>query len=389
MGTVSLEQVSRRFGTHIAVDDLSLTVQNGEFLVLLGPSGCGKTTSLRMLAGLEQPTSGLIRIDSQIVNDIPPGRRDIGMVFQSYALYPHMTVYRNLVFGPRIRGENREATDRAVRDIAEVLGLAQLLDRRPSELSGGQRQRVALGRALLRHPKLFLMDEPLSNLDAALRGQVRTELVRLHRKFGITTVYVTHDQIEAMTMANQIAIMSHGRLQQAGAPQDVFDDPVNETVARFVGSPPMNILPGSLRQEGGRLIINLLGHDVTLPAWAALAAREPPAGEVRIGIRPTDIGVDLSESGAGPAGEIGFVESLGAETYLTIASGRTTLICRAPGRMRLLPGDTVGLTLDPHHLYAFDPETGSALLDRSARRGTIERDNTRRASTQHSDTGGF
>jgi ABC-type sugar transport system ATPase subunit len=382
MGAVSLERVSRRFGSHVAVDDLSLTVQNGEFLVLLGPSGCGKTTSLRMLAGLEQPTSGLIRIDNQIVNDIPSGRRDIGMVFQSYALYPHMTVYRNLVFGPRIRGENRDATDRAVRDIAEVLGLAQLLDRRPSELSGGQRQRVALGRALLRHPKLFLMDEPLSNLDAALRGQVRTELVRLHRKFGITTVYVTHDQIEAMTMANQIAIMSHGRLQQAGAPQDVFDDPVNETVARFVGSPPMNILPGSLRQEGGRLIINLLGYDVGLPAWAALASREPPAGDVRIGIRATDIGVDLGKSDMGPAGEIGFVESLGAETYLTITVDKTTLICRAPGRMRLLPGDVVGLTPDPNYLYAFHPETGSALLDRSARPGTIDRDSTRCAFPQ-------
>jgi multiple sugar transport system ATP-binding protein len=381
MGAVSLEHVSRRFGSHIAVDDLSLTVQNGEFLVLLGPSGCGKTTSLRMLAGLEQPTSGLIRIDNQIVNDIPSGRRDVGMVFQSYALYPHMTVYRNLVFGPRIRGENREATDRAVRDIAEVLGLGQLLDRRPSELSGGQRQRVALGRALLRHPKLFLMDEPLSNLDAALRGQVRTELVRLHRKFGITTVYVTHDQIEAMTMANQIAIMSHGRLQQAGVPQEVFDDPVNETVARFVGSPPMNILPGSLRQEGGRLIVNLLDHDVTLPPWAALAAREPP-GEVKIGIRATDIAVDPGKSDTGPAGEISFVESLGAETYLTIAADKTTLICRAPGRVRLLPSDIVGLRPDPNYLYAFHPETGSALLDRSARPGTIDHDSTRRAFPQ-------
>jgi multiple sugar transport system ATP-binding protein len=207
-------------------------------------------------------------------------------------------------------------------------------------------------------------------------------LVRLHRKFGITTVYVTHDQIEAMTMANQIAIMSHGRLQQAGAPQDVFDDPVNETVARFVGSPPMNILPGNLRQEGGRLVVNLLDHDVTLPPWAALAVREPP-GEVKIGIRATDIAVDLGKSDAGPAGEISFVESLGAETYLTIAADKTTLICRAPGRVRLLPGDIVGLRPDPNYLYAFHPETGSALLDRSARPGTIDHDSTRRTFPQH------
>ena len=385
MGVVSIEQVSRRFGAHVAVDDLSLTVQNGEFLVLLGPSGCGKTTSLRMLAGLEKPSSGLIRIDGQVVNDVPPGRRDIGMVFQSYALYPHMTVHRNLVFGPRIRGENREATDSAVTEVAEVLGLGQLLDRRPSELSGGQRQRVALGRALLRHPKLFLMDEPLSNLDAALRGQVRAELVRLHRKFGITTVYVTHDQVEAMTMANQIAVMSQGKLQQAGAPQDVFDDPLNETVARFIGSPPMNFLPGTLRQDEGRLVVRLLGRDIPLPDWMTSAARQLPSGELKIGVRPTDIGVDSEPSGNGPSGQISFVESLGAETYLTVVLGSITLVCRAPGRMRLAPGDTVGLSFDPNYLYAFDPETGAALLDRSARRGLIEVDPTRRASQQHSD----
>lgn len=389
MSTVSIEEVSRRFGAHVAVDDLSLTVQNGEFLVLLGPSGCGKTTSLRMLAGLEHPTSGLIRIDGQVVNHVPPGQRDIGMVFQSYALYPHMTVYKNLVFGPRIRGENRDATDRAVGEVTEVLGLGQLLERRPSELSGGQRQRVALGRALLRHPKLFLMDEPLSNLDAALRGQVRAELVRLHRKFGITTVYVTHDQVEAMTMANQIAIMSSGRLQQAGAPQDVFDDPLNETVARFIGSPPMNILPGSLHAESGRLAVRLLGHDIVLPAWAKLTLPHLPAGEVKIGVRPTDIGIEPDSSlSSSPSAQVSFVESLGAETYLTVIAGSTTLVCRAPGRMRLAPGDTVGLSFDPAFLYAFDPETGAALLDRSARRGATEVDPTRRTSPQYSD-GGF
>ncbi len=255
MAAVTLEKVWRTFGPHVAVQDLSLSINDGEFLVLLGPSGCGKTTSLRMLAGLERPTSGIIKLDERIVNDVPPGDRDIGMVFQSYALYPHMTVYGNLIFGPRVRREDKNATQRALLDVAQVLGLEKLLDRRPSQLSGGQRQRVALGRALLRQPKLFLMDEPLSNLDAALRGQVRAELVRLHRTFGITTVYVTHDQVEAMTMADKIAVMFNGRLQQAGSPQDIFNNPSNLKVATFIGSPPMNILQGVLRGEGSQLWI--------------------------------------------------------------------------------------------------------------------------------------
>ncbi len=370
MGTVSIEQVWRRFGAYTAVADLNLTVANGEFLVLLGPSGCGKTTSLRMLAGLETPTSGLIRLDGRVVNDVPPGLRDIAMVFQSYALYPHMNVYRNLVFGPRIRGENKASTDKAVREVAGVLGLDQLLERRPGELSGGQRQRVALGRALLRQPKLFLMDEPLSNLDAALRGQVRAELVRLHRKFGITTVYVTHDQVEAMTMADQIAIMSHGRLQQAGAPQDVFDDPLNQTVATFIGSPPMNILPGVLKSEDGRLVVYVLGHDLVLPAWAALSSARALPGAVKIGVRPTDIAVGLSATPLKPSGRIGVVESLGAETHLTVTCDGDSVGCLAPGRMRLDVGNTVSLSFDPEYLYLFDTDTGVSLLDRSARKAT-------------------
>jgi multiple sugar transport system ATP-binding protein len=235
---VSIEHVWRRFGPQVGVADLSLSIEDGDFLVLLGPSGCGKTTSLRMLAGLERPSEGVIRIDGRVVNDVSPGERDVAMVFQSYALFPHMTVYKNLAFGPRMRRENKAATRAKILEVAATLGMTALLDRRPSELSGGQRQRVALGRALMRQPKLFLMDEPLSNLDAALRGQMRTELVALHRRLGITTVYVTHDQVEAMTMATKIAIMFEGRLHQMASPAAIFDDPVNLAVATFFCAAP-------------------------------------------------------------------------------------------------------------------------------------------------------
>ena len=364
MANVGIDKVWRSFGPYHAVADLNLEISDGEFVVLLGPSGCGKTTSLRMLAGLERPTSGIIRIDNQVVNDVPPGDRDIGMVFQSYALYPHMTVYRNLVFGPRVRRENKAETQKNVQDVAEVLGLQKLLDRRPNELSGGQRQRVALGRALLRRPRLFLMDEPLSNLDAALRGQVRAELVRLHRKFGITTVYVTHDQVEAMTMADKIAVMFQGRLQQVGSAQEVFDNPVNRTVATFIGSPQMNILPGRLSSVAGRTAITLLGHEVTLPPWARLSAK-PQTHDILVGVRPTDISAQPPDVSMGPRARIEFVKSLGPEIFLTLSCASQTLVCRAAGRQHLTIGDEVSLGLDPDYLYAFDQDTGKSLIDRS------------------------
>jgi multiple sugar transport system ATP-binding protein len=261
--------------------------------------------------------------------------------------------------------------------------LGDYLARKPAALSGGQRQRVALARAIVRTPKLFLMDEPLSNLDAALRGQVRAELVRLHRKFGITTVYVTHDQVEAMTMASQIAIMSRGRLQQAGTPQDVFDNPRNQTVATFIGSPPMNILPGALRIEAGRLVVRVLGHDLALPAWASLIEARGLPGKLNIGIRATDIAVE--PSAFGPRGEITFVESLGAETYLSVQCEGANVLCRAPGRMRLHPGEIISMSFDPEFLYAFDAETGNALLDRSARKLAGAEEMRQREPLQHSE----
>ena len=365
MSQVSVEHVWRRFGPQVGVADLSLSIEDGDFLVLLGPSGCGKTTSLRMLAGLERPSEGVIRIDGQVVNDISPGQRDVAMVFQSYALFPHMTVYGNLAFGPRMRRENKPATHAKILEVAATLGMTALLDRRPSELSGGQRQRVALGRALLRQPKLFLMDEPLSNLDAALRGQMRTELVSLHRRFGITTVYVTHDQVEAMTMATKIAIMFEGRLHQMASPSTIFDDPVNLRVATFVGAPRMNILPGVLRRDEGGLSAEVLGASIALPPGLDARAGVTLPAPVSIGIRPSDISVAPADGDAQFAAVVDFVEPMGSETFVTLQRDGHAVTCRASGRARFAIGENAMLTPDARFIYAFDPDSGAALIDRS------------------------
>ena len=365
MSQVSVEHVWRRFGPQVGVADLSLSIEDGEFLVLLGPSGCGKTTSLRMLAGLERPSEGVIRIDGQVVNDISPGQRDVAMVFQSYALFPHMTVYGNLAFGPRMRRENKAATHAKILEVAATLGMTALLDRRPSELSGGQRQRVALGRALLRQPKLFLMDEPLSNLDAALRGQMRTELVSLHRRFGITTVYVTHDQVEAMTMATKIAIMFEGRLHQMASPSTIFDDPVNLRVATFVGAPRMNVVPGVLRRGEAGLVAEMLGASVALPPGLEAHAGVTLPAPVSIGIRPSDIAVAPADGDAQFAAVVDFVEPMGSETFVTLQRDGHAVTCRASGRARFAIGENATLMPDARFIYAFDPDSGAALIDRS------------------------
>ena len=365
MSSVSIGHVWRRFGTQVAVEDLTLDIADGDFLVLLGPSGCGKTTTLRMLAGLEHPTDGEIRIDGRVINDVPPGERDVAMVFQSYALFPHMTVHGNLSFGPRMRRENRAETAAKIADVATVLGLTPLLNRKPSELSGGQRQRVALGRALLRQPKLFLMDEPLSNLDAALRGQMRTELVSLHRRLGITTVYVTHDQIEAMTMATRIAIMFEGKLHQAGTPSAIFDDPANIRVATFIGAPRMNILPGHLRHDGTRLVAEILGHSFPLPRAARHKNRAATPGAVSFGIRPTDLEFQARALEQPLTGVVDFIEPMGSETFVTLRVRDHVVVARASGRTRMTLGERVPLLPDPEFVYAFDLETGMSLLDRS------------------------
>src|SRR5437867_7235335 len=275
MAQVVLDHVTKVFDDQVmAVDDLTLTVGDGEFIILVGPSGCGKTTALRMLAGLEKLTSGRIAIDGRVINDVSPRDRDIAMVFQNYALYPHMTVFRNLAFGLRQRKVPSREIDRRVHEVSEILGLDELLKRRPAQLSGGQRQRVAMGRALVREPKAFLLDEPLSNLDAKLRVQMRAELKRLHQRLGVTTIYVTHDQVEAMTLGDRIAVMNAGRVQQIGRPQEVYRHPANLFVAGFIGSPPMNLLRGSVRE--GRVQAGDL----------QFARGGVPDGDVVVGVRP-------------------------------------------------------------------------------------------------------
>src|SRR4051794_310744 len=295
MGRVALDHVSKRFDGVTAVDDLSLDVADEDLLVLLGPSGCGKSTALRMIAGLEDPTAGTITIGERVVNDVEAKDRDIAMVFQSYALYPHMTVRRNIEFP--LRSRKVAAAERAtlVQDAAESLDLAELLDRKPAQLSGGQRQRVALARAIVRRPQAFLMDEPLSNLDAKLRVQTRAELVELQRRLAATVVYVTHDQVEAMTMGHRIAVLEHGVLQQIDAPQEVYARPSNLFVARFIGSPPMNTVTGRIDGVAGALVAQAPGRALPVPAELADAIEHAGVAEIVIGVRPEDLRFDAQD----------------------------------------------------------------------------------------------
>jgi multiple sugar transport system ATP-binding protein len=308
MARVAFERVTKVYpGPVVAVDDLTLEVADGEFLILVGPSGCGKSTALRMVAGLERISDGMIVIGDRVINDVPPKDRDIAMVFQNYALYPHMTVEKNLGFGLRRRRTPREDVRQRVDEISEMLGLHDLLRRRPGQLSGGQRQRVAMGRALVREPEVFLLDEPLSNLDAKLRVQMRAELKRLHERIGVTTIYVTHDQVEAITLGERIAVLRDGVLQQVGPPQDVYDHPANVFVAGFIGSPPMNLLKGTA--ANGRVTVG----DVELgPPSAPL-----PEGEVWVGIRPEGLR-PVGEASAGSVFEVcvEVVEPLGDEVLV-------------------------------------------------------------------------
>jgi multiple sugar transport system ATP-binding protein len=365
---ITLDGVTKRFGDVTAVDRLSLQIADGELLVLLGPSGCGKTTALRMIAGLEETTSGEVRIGGRVVNDVAPKDREVAMVFQSYALYPHMTVEKNIespLLARRIASapgaeprrlrppERRER----VRQVAGSLGLAELLARKPSALSGGQRQRVALARAIVARPVAFLMDEPLSNLDAQLRIQTRIELIELHQRLATTFVYVTHDQVEAMTMADRIAVMDHGRLQQVGAPQEVYDRPRNLFVADFLGSPPMNTTAGSIHQSTSGPAVRLGGQEIPIGALVA----QPPAPDtaVVLGIRPEHLAVDPS----GPiVARVTAVESLGHERLLVCDIDGGRLIVRQPSTERgVVPGVEVALRADPRRLHLFDPHTTERL----------------------------
>ena len=366
MSSVRFEGVSKLFGPVIAVNELSLEIHDGEFLVLVGPSGCGKTTSLRMLAGFERPTYGTVYIDEEPVNTKLPKDRDLAMVFQSYALYPHMTVLKNLSFGLKVRREKRETIRQQVAEVARMLDIEKLLDRRPSELSGGQRQRVALGRALLRRPKAFLMDEPLSNLDAALRVQMRAELKRLHERFGTTTVYVTHDQVEAMTMSSRIALMNDGVLQQCAAPEQIYDRPSNLFAASFIGSPKMNLVPARLGGESGRSTIEWLGIRTPLGGEQAQALKRFESGaQLVVGIRPEDLrwAADAPASHNVPlTALVDVIEPLGSETFVVCRVGDQTMTARFPPRSGIGRGAEVGLVLHPAHLHLFDARTGRNVL---------------------------
>jgi multiple sugar transport system ATP-binding protein len=361
MADITFDGIYKLFGSVVAVEDLSLDIRDGEFLVLVGPSGCGKTTSLRMLAGFERPTYGTVSIGGQPQNKVPPQQRDLAMVFQSYALYPHMTVYKNLAFGMKVRREPRAAIRPQVEEVAKLLGIEALLGRRPAELSGGQRQRVALGRALLRQPRAFLMDEPLSNLDAALRVQMRVELKRLHERFGITTVYVTHDQVEAMTMGDRIAIMNDGRLQQADTPEAIYERPANLFVAGFVGSPKMNLLSGEITSADGRPALSFLQTTAALEGELAGAVAGRASREVVVGIRPEDLRL-ASDAPASYAtrleGIVDVVEPLGSETYVVLTIAGQTVTARFPPRVTVASGDTVEVALTPSHLHVFDAQSG-------------------------------
>ena len=351
MAAVSFHDIRKAYGKVKVIHGIGFDIADGEFVVLVGPSGCGKSTLLRMLAGLEEITGGEIRIDGKVVNDLESKDRDIAMVFQSYALYPHMTVRENMAFSLRLRKADQKTTDERVANAARILNLDALLDRYPRELSGGQRQRVAMGRAIVRDPKVFLFDEPLSNLDAKLRVAMRAEIKALHQRLKTTTVYVTHDQIEAMTMADRIVVMHDGIIEQIGTPLQLFDRPGNLFVAQFIGSPAMNVFAGTVR--GGS--VDALGARWPLPAAVAAAARDGQA--VQYGIRPTD----LQLAASGIPGRVVVVEPTGAETELLLQLGDAQLILVMHGRTAALPDETVHLTLDPEKAHVFDGTSGQRL----------------------------
>ena len=355
MATVTYDHVTKEFGDTKAVNDLALDIQDGEFMVLVGPSGCGKTTALRMLAGLEKVSDGRILIGDRVVNNVAPQHRDIAMVFQSYALYPHMTVFDNLAFGLRNQKIPKKDIDQRVRRAVDILDLGPLVKRKPKQLSGGQRQRVALGRAIVREPAAFLMDEPLSNLDAKLRVQTRAEILRLQQRLGVTTIYVTHDQVEAMTMGDRIAVMSNGVLQQVGTPPQLYDRPVNVFVAAFIGSPAMNFVTAT--SENGTHMLGTVPLELAGRYGRALEERR--GKNVIVGFRPEDLELN-GATGSGavriPA-RVDVVEYLGHEELLHLESGGKEIIALVPSDKRVQVGDAVEFAIDAEKLHLFDPET--------------------------------
>ncbi|WP_309571384.1 sn-glycerol-3-phosphate ABC transporter ATP-binding protein UgpC [Deinococcus sp.] len=370
MAEVILEHIEKRYGTKFhAVKDFNLHIADKELMVFVGPSGCGKSTTLRMIAGLEDISSGILKIGDRVVNDVPPKDRDIAMVFQNYALYPHMNVYENMAFGLKLRKTPKDEIDRRVRDAAKILQMEHLLGRKPKELSGGQRQRVAMGRAIVREPKVFLMDEPLSNLDAKLRVEMRSQISQLHRRLGATIVYVTHDQVEAMTLGNRIVVMRDGVIMQVDTPMNLYDFPQNKFVAGFIGSPSMNLL--TARVQNGDFVIGD-GHVAPMGRLAqSLKAYE--GKEVVLGVRPEHVGLpgisDLPIGTNQLKGTVVVVEPLGAQTDLIINVAGQDMTVKVEGQALVSPGDDIQILLDQTRLHAFDPATEAA-IDRGTAAGT-------------------
>jgi multiple sugar transport system ATP-binding protein len=367
MASISLRDVTKVFDRRVtAVARLSLDVPDGEFLVLVGPSGCGKTTILRLIAGLEQPTSGEIRIGDRIANDIPPRERDVAMVFQDGSLYPHLSVYDNLAFPLRMQRQTPAEVTRRVGTVVEILGLADLLARKPAALSGGQRQRVALGRAVVREPAAFLFDEPLSSLDAALRLTLRAEIQALHRRLRTTTLYVTHDQSEAMALGERVGVLRAGQLQQVGRPAEVYDRPANRFVAGFFGTPPMNFLPARVRPEGNAISLDLENAHVTLPLAPPVSLLDHDGQQVAVGIRPHDMSLEptAGRQEAALVGRVVLLEHLGSrlDVHVKLSPGRRCVISTAPSA-HLAVGDEVRVYLNPEKLHLFEnDESGRKIL---------------------------
>ncbi|HEV7345538.1 MAG TPA: sn-glycerol-3-phosphate ABC transporter ATP-binding protein UgpC [Devosia sp.] len=357
MASIEIRQARKAYGTLEVLHGVSIDIPDGEFVILVGPSGCGKSTLLRMIAGLESISSGDIAIGNLVVNDLPPKKRDIAMVFQSYALYPHMTVAANMGFSLKLARRSNAEINQKVGEAADILGLRPLLDRKPAQLSGGQRQRVAMGRAIVRDPAVFLFDEPLSNLDAQLRVQMRSEIKALHQRLRTTTVYVTHDQVEAMTMADRIVVMNDGNVEQVGPPLELFDRPANLFVARFIGSPSMNTLDGTIETRDG--MATFVSGNFALPLGETSKAK---AGEeVVLGFRPEHLSLAAPGAISSLAAEVVVVEPTGTETLLNVTAGGHAFLALFRERLDVFPGEQIKLSIDPSHVHLFNKVTGKRL----------------------------
>ncbi len=368
MANLVLKNITKSFGEVIAVDNVNLEIKDKEFLVLVGPSGCGKSTTLRMIAGLEEISDGELYINDKLVNDVAPKDRDIAMVFQNYALYPHMNVYDNMAFGLKLRKIPKTEINRRVTEAAELLGIDNLLKRKPKELSGGQRQRVALGRAIVREPQAFLMDEPLSNLDAKLRVQMRAELSKLHNRLQTTTIYVTHDQTEAMTLGSRIAIMDHGVLQQLDTPEQIYNNPANVFVAGFIGSPQMNFITCNIEHQGEDILLKTNTFTIKLPEQYQPLLKQYNQDKVVLGIRPEDIYVrdeylEKYPETVIPA-KVEVVEPLGSEIHLYLTTGEESITARIAPGLSFHPGDNLKIAIDTAKIHLFDATTEKRLIQK-------------------------